>query len=137
MNNLSLDEALEIINYAKTKAVEISVPVCVAVVDIGGHLIAFERMDGAILASIDISINKAFTSVMLKMSTDRLSEIAMPGEDLYGINTTNNCKIVIFGGGYPIYMNNNIIGGIGVSGGSTEQDMTIAKTAIEMYSTNN
>ena len=133
MNNLSLDDALRIIKKAKNKANEISVPACIAVVDNSGYLIAFERMEEAILASIDISINKAFTSVALKMSTDMLSEVATPGKELFGINTTNNCRIVIFGGGYPIYNDNKLIGAIGVSGGSTKEDMIIAKAGIDKY----
>lgn len=67
------------------------------------------------------------------MSTDRLSEVAAPGKDLFGINTTNNCRIVIFGGGYHIYSDNKLIGGIGVSGGSTKEYMIIAKTVIDKY----
>lgn len=128
MNEMGLALAEHIIELAESK--RIGVPMVISIVDAGGNLIALHRMDNALLASVDISINKAWTSVALKMSTDTLANLATPEGPLYGINTTNNGRIVVFGGGIPIIQNNKIIGGIGVSGGSVEQDIHVAEAAL-------
>src|SRR5437763_9748817 len=96
----------------------------IAVVDDGGHLIAFARQDGAILASIDIATRKAQTSALMKMTTADLGELAKPGGPLYGIEVTNG-GLVIFGGGIPLHdEDNDLAGAIGVSAGSVEQDIS-------------
>ena len=102
--------------------------VVVAVSNEAARPMAVECMDDAYIASYDVALNKAFTVVALKMSTKTLSTLAAPGGSLYGIQNTNNGKIVIFGGGDPLVYNGNIIGGLGVSGGSEEQD-----TALSAY----
>lgn len=124
--------AKQIIDSAEREADRIGVPMVISIVDYGGNLIALHRMDQALLASIDISINKAWTSVALKMPTAALAGLSAPGGPLYGIQTTNNGRIVVFGGGIPILQNNTIIGGIGVSGGSVEQDIHVAKAALSL-----
>lgn len=116
---------------AEKKAAEIKVPMVFAVVDDGGNLVYFERMPGALLASIDIAQNKAFSAVSLKMPTSELAKHSQPGASLYGVHTTNNGRIVIFGGGYPFYVGDEIVGGIGVSGGSVEEDMSVATAALD------
>ena len=113
----------EIRRYAKEKGVSVVVAVC----DAGGNLIAFERAEDAYIASTDIAINKAFTSASLKMSTKEVGKLAQPGASLYGIQFTNGGKIVIFGGGEPLYKNGVIIGALGVSGGSAEEDTAFAE----------
>ncbi|NKQ51294.1 heme-binding protein [Amycolatopsis sp. K13G38] len=124
---LTLADAQRVLDAALAKAVEIEQPMNVAVVDDGGHLLAFSRQDGAILASIDIAIRKARTAALLRMSTADLGEAAAPGAPLYGIEVTNG-GLVIFGGGLPLAKPRGaVIGAIGVSAGSVEQDTTVAE----------
>ncbi|NOH15603.1 cob(I)yrinic acid a,c-diamide adenosyltransferase [Clostridium cochlearium] len=107
------------------KSEEIKVPMVICIVDESGNPIMFQRMDGALLASINISIGKAYSAVAFRMSTDKLKELALPQGELYGIN--NMKKIITFGGGEPLIVNGRIIGGIGVSGGTVEEDMMVAQ----------
>ncbi|WP_425060126.1 hypothetical protein SCACP_07750 [Sporomusa carbonis] len=125
-----LSKAKKLIEAAEKKALEIGVPMVIAVVDGGGNLVAHHRMDGALLASISIALDKAYTAVALKMSTDQAAALALPGQQLYGLNTTVGGRMVVFGGGIPIYENGVLIGGIGVSGGSVDEDMTVAKAGL-------
>ncbi len=125
---LGLNEARILIRKVEEKAKTMGVNVVVAVSDQSGRPIAVECMDDAYIASYDIAVNKAFTVVSLKMSTKTLSSLAAPGAPLYGIQNTNDGKIVIFGGGDPLVWNGKIVGGLGVSGGSEEQD-----TALSAY----
>jgi uncharacterized protein GlcG (DUF336 family) len=93
-------------------------------------ILIIERMDKAFVTSIDIAINKAFTAWALKKGTNEISEDVLPGQSLYGLNTTNNCRIITFGGGFPIVINGEIVGAVGVSGGTVEEDMSIAKAGL-------
>jgi uncharacterized protein GlcG (DUF336 family) len=128
---MNLDLALELIAAAREKAKEIGVPMVIAVVDAGGNLTALQRMDDALLVSIDIAANKAYTAVAVKLATHELATVAQSGQPLFGIHNTDGGRIVIFGGGMPIRHNNEIIGGIGVSGGSVEQDMECASAGLD------
>lgn len=130
--SLNLELALKILKKAEEKAVEIKKPMCIAVVDAGGNLLAFHRMDESLLASIEIAINKAFTAVMLKMETSKLAELAKPDGELFGINNAYNGRIVTFGGGIPIFKNGKLIGAIGVSGGTVDEDVVVAKAGISV-----
>lgn len=132
MNN-NLDLALELIAASKEKAREIKVPMVIAVVDGGGNLVALQRMDQALLVSIDIAVNKAYTAVALKIPTHELAKIAQPGQPLFGIHNADGGRIVIFGGGFPLRRNDQIIGGIGVSGGSVEEDIQCAEAALQRF----
>ncbi|MBT2523782.1 heme-binding protein [Arthrobacter sp. ISL-28] len=96
-------------------------------VDVGGNLISHVRMDGAWIGSIDISINKAYTSRAFDITTKDLGDNAQPGNQFYGIHASNQGKIMIFAGGIPLTRDGNVIGAIGVSGGSGEQDQTVAE----------
>ena len=98
----------------------------VAISDEGGNLKLCECMDHSYFASRDIAINKAYTVVALKMSTEKLAALAAPGGSLYGIQHTNGGRIVIFGGGDPLELRGRIVGGLGVSGGSAEQDTALS-----------
>jgi uncharacterized protein GlcG (DUF336 family) len=129
--NSNLDLALELIVAAKKKATEIGVPMVIAVVDAGGNLVALQRMGQALLVSIDIAINKAYTAVAVKIPTHELAKVAQPGQPLFGIHNADGGRVVIFGGGFPLKLNNEIIGGIGVSGGSVEEDIQCAEAALE------
>lgn len=130
---LRLADAQRVLGAALRKADEIGQPMNVAVVDDGGHLVAFARQDGAILASIDIATRKARTAVLLKMTTAQLGELAAPGNPLYGIEVTNG-GLVVFGGGIPLRTEDDeVVGAIGVSAGSVEQDVTVATAGADAY----
>ena len=131
--NVNLDLALELVAAAQKKAQEINVPMVIAVVDAGGNPVAFQRMDGALLVSIDIAINKAYTAAAVKLSTHELGVVAQPGQPLFGIHNADGGRIVIFGGGFPLKRGDAIIGGIGVSGGSVDQDISCAQAALERF----
>ena len=119
---LNLSTARELIRRVEEKAAEMGVKAVVAVSDASGRPIAIECMDGAYIGSFDVALNKTYTSVAFQMSTAELAVLAAPGGSLYGIQHTNEGKIVIFGGGEPLYEDDVLIGAIGVSGGTAEQD---------------
>lgn len=128
--SITLTAAKRMGKGAIKKATEIKVPVVFSVVDNGGNLLYLERMDEAFVTSVDISINKAFTAWALKSGTNELSEVVLPGQSLYGLNLTNNARIITFGGGFPIIVDGEIVGAVGVSGGTVEEDMSIAEAAL-------
>lgn len=122
---LNLKTARELIYRVEERAKEMGVKAVVAVSDASGRPIAIECMDGAFIGSFDVALNKTFTSVAFQMSTAELGKLASPGGSLYGIQQTNGGKIVIFGGGEPLYQGDELIGAIGVSGGTAEQDTAL------------
>src|ERR1700676_2073117 len=122
---LTLSDARRVITAAEKKAEEIKQPMNVAVADEGGNLVAHVRMDGAWLGSIDISIKKAFTARAFDIATRDLAPLAQPGKDFFGINTSNDGRIMIFAGGIPLKRAGEVVGAIGVSGGSGEQDQAV------------
>lgn len=125
-NKMTLELARKIAKAVEEKAEEIGVKAVVAISNEGANPVLVECTDDSYIASYDIALNKAYTSVALKMSTKKLSTLAQPNGELYGIQFTNEGKIVIFGGGVPLVSNGRIIGGLGVSGGSEEQDTFLA-----------
>ena len=128
MTKMTLDAAKKTIEAVEKKAAEIGVKAVTAISDAGGNPIAVESMDDAFIASYDIAVNKAFTVVSLKMPTKNLASLAAPGGSLYGIQFTNNGKIIIFGGGEPLTNKDGVIlGGLGVSGGTAEQDTLLGE----------
>lgn len=129
--SVGLEQAVKMMAAGRDQAQKMGVPMVLAVVDDAGNLVAQQRMDGALLASIDIALNKAFTAVAVKMPSHQLAELSVPGQPLYGINTTNQGRLVVFGGGLPITEGGKIIGGIGVSGGSVEEDIEVAEAALK------
>ena len=124
---LKLEQAKAIIAAAEKKATEIGQPMNIAIVDEGGNLMAHVRMDGAWLGSIDISINKAYTARAFNISTKELAKYSQPGGQFYGIHVSNNARVMVFAGGMPLCYEGQVIGGIGVSGGSGEQDQMVAE----------
>lgn len=130
---ITLKDAKTIIAAAESKAVEIGQPINIAVVDNGGNLIAHERMDGAWIGSIDISIKKAFTSRAFDISTKDLANQCQPSGQFYGIHVSNNGKVTIFAGGIPLKKDGQVIGAIGVSGGSGEQDQSVAEAGAAKF----
>ncbi len=127
------DKALALCQAVRAYAAQHGVRVVTAVCDAGGNPVAMLRADDAFIASVDIAMNKAFTAVSLKISTDKLSRLAQPGGSLYGIQFTNNNRIVVFGGGVPLMNGDVIVGGFGVSGGTAEQDTAFADYAKDFY----
>ena len=125
-NKMTLELARKLAKAVEEKAKEIGVKAVVAISNEGANPVLVECTDDSYIASYDIALNKAYTSVALKMSTKKLSTLAQPNGELYGIQFTNGGKIVIFGGGVPLVSNGRIIGGLGVSGGSEEQDTFLA-----------
>ena len=118
-----------LIEAATAKAEEMGVPMCISVVDESGNLKAFRRMDGAALLSIDIATNKAYTAVSFGMPSHGWYDFIKNDPPLlHGIVHTP--RLVVFGGGYPVSENDQVIGAIGVSGGHYEQDMVVAEAAL-------
>lgn len=129
--DITLAQAQKVMAGALAFAEKQGVPMNIAIVDAGGNLKAFCRMDGAFLGSIDISAKKAKTARFFNMPTSQLGSVSGPGQELYGIETTNN-GLVVFGGGELLRNKDGvIIGAIGVSGGSVQEDMNVAKAGVE------
>jgi uncharacterized protein GlcG (DUF336 family) len=130
---VTLNDARNVIAAAEKKAAEIGQPMNIAVVDAGGNLVAHVRMDGAWIGSIDISINKAFTSRAFDITTKDLGTHSQPGGQFYGIHGSNHGRIMIFAGGIPLKRNGQVVGAIGVSGGSGEQDHAVAEAGATAF----
>jgi uncharacterized protein GlcG (DUF336 family) len=128
--SVDLADARHIIAAGERKAVELGIPYNIAVVDVGGGLVSHVRMDGAWLGSVDIAINKAWTARAFDASTEDLSHMTQSGQQGFGLNTTNGSKVVIFGGGIPLKRDGVVIGAVGASGGSVEQDVAVARAAV-------
>lgn len=122
---LSLAEARRIVSAAEAEAVKIRLPY-IAVVDAGGNLICQVRMDSGWFGSIDLAFGKAWTASAFQNDTASLAALAQPGQPLFGIHTTNGGKVVIFGGGVPLRSDGEIVGAIGASGSTVEQDIAVA-----------
>lgn len=133
VRSVNLDTAKSVIEAAEQRAEEIDNPMVITVANSEGNLIAQHRMDDAWLASVDISRNKAFTAASLKTPTHELAEPSQPGEPLYGLQNTNQGRMVVFGGGYPLHRDGEIVGSIGVSGGAVEQDMDVAEAGVSKF----
>jgi uncharacterized protein GlcG (DUF336 family) len=127
---ITLEEAQRVISAAEDKARQMGQPMNIAVMDAGRNLVAFHRMDGAWVASTDIAIDKAFTSAGRGLTTRKIGEMAQPGQPLFGINTTNGGRIVIFAGGIPLMRDGEVIGAIGVSGGTVGEDHEVAEAGV-------
>ncbi len=130
---MTLATARRLVEAVKRKAAEMGVNAVVAVADAGGNVITVDCMDDAFIASLDIAMNKAFTSVALKMPTADLARLAAPNGSLYGIQHTNNGRIVIFGGGVPLVSDGKVVGGLGVSGGTAQEDTYLGSYGGECF----
>ncbi|MDI7743815.1 heme-binding protein [Lysinibacillus fusiformis] len=130
---LNLQLAKQIIDGAEKEAQNLDVKMVISVVDAGGNLIALHRMDDAWIGSVDIAEGKAWTSIAFKLETEILASLTIPEQELYGINTTNNGKIVVFGGGIPLLLDGKVIGAIGVSGSTVQNDMAVAKAGVKAF----
>ncbi|EJP6472290.1 heme-binding protein [Clostridium botulinum] len=131
IKQISLESVKKMAEAAEKKASEMNVPVVFTAVDAGGNLMLLHRMENAFITSLDIATNKAFTALALKIPTNEVTPNIQPGASLYGLQLSNNCRIATFGGGFPIVVDGEIVGAVGVSGGTVEEDMEIAKYALE------
>jgi uncharacterized protein GlcG (DUF336 family) len=127
---ISLSDAKRMLTAAEAKAASMGIAYNIAVVDAGGHLVAFVRQDDALIGSIDLAIDKAVTSRIFDMPTAKLATLAQSGKPLFGIQESNAGKVVVFGGGMPILNEGKIIGAIGTSAGTVEQDIAVAEAGI-------
>jgi uncharacterized protein GlcG (DUF336 family) len=133
MSNITLEDARRVIAAAEKKADEVGQPMNIAVVDSGGNLVAHVRQDGAWIGSVNISINKAWTSRAFDISTKDLGDNAQPNQQFYGIHATNGGKVAIFAGGIPLSRDGAVVGAVGVSGGSGEQDHSVAEAGAAAF----
>lgn len=131
--SLTLSDARHLIAAGEKKANELGIPYNLAVVDAGGGLVAHVRMDGAWLGSVDIAIHKAWTARAFDMSTEDLAKMSQSGKPLFGIDSTNHDKVVIFGGGVPLKVGEDVVGALGASGGTVDQDLKVAKAAAAAF----
>ena len=132
-NNLSLEKARKIIRAGEKKAKEMNLSAVFAVVNSEGNLIIEERMDNAILVSIDVAYKKAYTAAALKLNTEDLTALVQPGAMFYGLQS--DPKYIVFGGGMLLKVDGKIVGAVGVSGGSAQEDMEIAKACVKAFET--
>lgn len=125
-SDISLNQAVALIQAVEDEAARRGIKVVIAIYNSAARPKAIHCMDDAYIASFDVAENKAYTSAALKMSTAVLKNLSQPGQELYGIQHTNQGRIVIFGGGEPLIWQGKIIGALGVSGGTEEQDRELA-----------
>jgi uncharacterized protein GlcG (DUF336 family) len=130
---VTLAAAQAMIEAARKHAEKIRVPMNIAVVDDGANLVAFARMDGGWLGSIDISQDKAFTARAFDMPTKELAKMSQPGEPLFGITASNDGRVVIFAGGIPLNVDGRVVGAVGVSGGRPDQDHEVAEAGAAAF----
>ncbi|HEY4129488.1 MAG TPA: heme-binding protein [Gemmatimonadaceae bacterium] len=130
---VTLADARRIIAAAEKEAEHQKQPMNIAVADAGGNLVAHVRMDGAWMGSIDISIKKAWTSRAFDIATKDLAPLTQPGADFYGLNASNDGKVMIFAGGIPLKRDGKVVGAVGVSGGSGAQDHAVAEAGVKAF----
>ena len=131
--SVTLSVAQAVVEAARARAEEIGVPMNIAVVNDGNNLTAFARMDGAWLGSIDISQNKAYTARSFDMSTKDLAPLAQPNQPLYGIEASNQGQLIVFAGGIPLMDGDDVVGAVGVSGGSVDEDHEVAEAGVAAF----
>lgn len=133
ISRLDLADARTIIAGARAKAEAIGVPMCIAVTDESGNLIAFERMDGGKITSITIAIDKSYTASAAKKATHEYGAASQPGSPAYGINSAIGGRLMVVGGGLPVIVDGAVVGGIGVSSGTPAQDTEVAQAGIDTF----
>lgn len=135
LNRLDIDDAQTLIATARAKAQDIGVAMCIAVTDESGNLIAFERMDGAKITAINLAIDKSFTATGIKKGTHVLGEGNQPGKPAHGIASALGGRMIVVGGGLPVFAHGEVVGGIGVSSGTPAQDLAVAQAAVDAFGT--
>ncbi len=133
VNRLSIDEAKILVEGATRKSNEMGIPMCIAVCDESGHLIAFDRMDGGKVSSISIAVDKAFTAAVARNGTHVYNQLCQPGQPTFGIHITNGGHFCVIGGGLPVRVGGTIVGGIGISSGTAHQDLEVAEAALAYF----
>ena len=133
VKRLDIADAAVVVAGARAKAIEIGVPMCIAVTDESGNLIAFERMDGGKITSINLAIDKSYTATGIQKSTQALHEVNQPGMPAHGIASTLAGRMVAVGGGVPVLADGVVVGGIGVSSGSPTQDHDVAQAGADAF----
>jgi len=133
IKRLSLAEAEILIEGAMKQSEKIGVPMCISVVDESGTPIAFKRMDGGKVTSATIALDKAFTAAAAKKATHAYNEVNVPGKLAFGIHTEVGGRISSVGGGLPVIVDGDVVGGIGVSSGTPDQDMECAQAGIDHF----
>lgn len=133
IKRLSLEDAQTLITGAKRKAEEIGVPMCIAVTDESGNLIAFERMDGGKAHSIQVAQDKAFTAGASRKATHEYNAVNTPGSLAFGIHTECSGRISTVGGGIPVNVDGEFVGGIGASSGTPQQDMDVVQAGVDYF----
>ena len=133
VRRLDLEDARLLIRAGVAKAAQMGVPQCVAVTDESGILIAFERMDGGKVSSVSIAIDKAFTAAVARNATSFYGKASHPDGPAWGINQTNGGRFCVIGGGLPVVVDGVVVGGVGVSSGTAEQDEVVARAAVEEF----
>ena len=128
-----LEDAKRVIAAAEKKAQEIGQPMNIAVVDIGGNLVAHVRMDKAWIGSVDIAINKAWTARAFDLATKDLAELSQSGDQFFGIHASNGGRVMIFAGGVPLKRGDQVVGAVGVSGGMGKQDQSVAEAGAAAF----
>jgi len=130
---MELSEAEQIIAASKAKALDMGLPMCIAVMDSHAYLVAFVRTGDTTLDSIQIAIDKAYTSALIRIDTRTLGNQCQPGKPWYGFQNNLGGRLVIFPGGLPIFIDGKLLGSIGVSGGEVDEDETVAKAGVEVF----
>jgi|TARA_A100001391_G_scaffold117764_1_gene79799 uncharacterized protein GlcG (DUF336 family) len=133
IKRLALQEAEILVDGAKQKSAAMNIPMCIAVTDESGHLIAFDRMDGGKITSISIAIDKAFTGAGARKGTHVYNQLCQPGQPTFGIHITNGGHFSIIGGGLPVTVDGEIVGGIGISSGTAIEDQEVAEAALAYF----
>ncbi|MDC9837797.1 GlcG/HbpS family heme-binding protein [Rhizobium binxianense] len=131
IKRLSLEDARILIEGASAKAREIAVPMCIAVSDESGQLIAFERMDGGKITSSTIAQDKAYTAAGAKRTTESYGVASQPGSPAYGINSAIGGRLIVVAGGLPVIIDSEVVGAIGLSSGTPSQDSECAQAGID------
>lgn len=130
ITSITLACAQKLAQQAEVKAREINVPISIAVFDASCNVVLHQRMEDALQTSINVALNKAYSAVSFKIPTFQLAELVQPGAELYGIQH-NDPKLAVFGGGFPIWLEGKLVGGLGVAGGTVAQDMQVARFALK------
>jgi uncharacterized protein GlcG (DUF336 family) len=133
VKRLSIEEARILIEGSIIASREINIPMCIAVVDESGYLIAFERMDGGKISSVSIAIDKAFTAAAARNGTHVYNQLCVPGQPTFGIHITNGGHFSVIGGGLPVKVSGEIVGGVGISAGTAMQDVAVAEQALKFF----
>ena len=133
VSRLCIEDARILIEGARQKAAQIGVPMCIAVTDDSGNLIAFERMNGGKAHSVDVSIDKAYTAGSARKATHEYNAANVPGNLAFGIHTESGGRISTVGGGLPVFIDDQCVGGIGASSGSPQQDMEVSQAGLDHF----